>query len=83
MLLMPDHVHALIAAAPDKNIEHLVSNWKRYTALKTSIIWQKNFFDHRLRSDESWEEKAAYIRQNPRRAGLIGEHEAWPYQIEY
>jgi REP element-mobilizing transposase RayT len=44
MLLMPNHVHALIAPAPDKKIEALVSNWKRYTALKTSIVWQKIFF---------------------------------------
>ena len=42
-------------------------------------MWQKNFFDHRLRSEEEWEEKTHYIRQNPVRAGLVGSAEEWPY----
>lgn len=83
MLLMPDHLHALIAPAPDRKLHELVGNWKRFVTGKTGIGWQKNFFDHRLRSDESWEEKAAYIRANPVRAGLMGENETWPYQIQH
>ena len=81
MLLMPDHLHALIVNAPDKKLGELIGSWKRYVAGRTGIKWQKNFFDHRLRNDESWEEKAAYIRANPVRAGLIQENETWIYQI--
>ncbi|MEY3773267.1 MAG: hypothetical protein RLZZ129_47 [Verrucomicrobiota bacterium] len=83
MLLMPDHLHALIAPAPDLKLHELVGNWKRYVTGQAGIGWQKNFFDHRLRSDESWEEKAAYIRANPVRAGLMRENETWPYQIQH
>jgi hypothetical protein len=32
--------------------------------------WQKGFFDHVLRSGESYTEKWHYIRDNPVRAGL-------------
>jgi REP element-mobilizing transposase RayT len=44
--------------------------------------WQKGFFDHVLRSEESYEEKWRYVRQNPVRAGLIKRPEEWPYQGE-
>ncbi|HEY0946747.1 MAG TPA: transposase [Opitutaceae bacterium] len=81
-LLMPDHAHALLAAAPDKALATLIGNWKRYATTKYGISWQKNFIDHRLRSDESWEEKAAHIRANPARAGLVRDGESWPYVFE-
>ena len=41
--------------------------------------WQRDFFEHRLRSDESWREKADYILANPVRKGLITEVSQWPY----
>jgi hypothetical protein len=44
--------------------------------------WQRDFFDHRLRDDESFEEKAAYILNNPVRAGLVNRFEDWPYKIQ-
>jgi len=83
MLLMPDHVHALIAPAPDKDLARLIGDWKRYTTLKAGIQWQKNFFEHRLRGGEGWADKAAYIKANPVRAGLCRENEPWSFQIEY
>ena len=83
MPLMPDHVHALIAPAPDRILSRLVGDWKRYTATRANIGWQKNFFEHRLRGSEGWEEKAAYIKANPVRAGLCQPGEPWPFQIEH
>ena len=44
--------------------------------------WQERFFDHLLRSKESYSQKWAYVRQNPVRAGLAARHENWPYQGE-
>jgi REP element-mobilizing transposase RayT len=82
LLLMPDHLHALIAPAPDKQLRTLIADWKRFVTSRTGVVWQKNFFDHRLRSGESWEEKAAYIRANPLRAGLIAQNDPWEFQIE-
>jgi len=45
-------------------------------------VWQEGFFDHVLRSDESYAEKWNYVRQNPVRAGLVARAEEWPYQGE-
>jgi putative transposase len=44
--------------------------------------WQEGFFDHLLRSSESYSEKWQYVRMNPVRAGLSREPEDWPYQGE-
>jgi hypothetical protein len=41
--------------------------------------WQKTFFDHLLRSSESYSEKWNYVRENPVRAGLVASAEDWPY----
>jgi hypothetical protein len=46
------------------------------------ISWQKSFFDHVLRSDESAAEKWEYVRQNPVRAGLVASADEWPYAGE-
>jgi hypothetical protein len=37
------------------------------------------FFDHRLRRDESFGQKADYILHNPVRAGFVEKIEDWPY----
>ena len=34
-------------------------------------LWQRGFFDHVLRSDQSYSEKWNYVRDNPVRAGLV------------
>ena len=79
-LLMPDHLHALVAFPPHKAMVEVVPLWKGYLARMAGIRWQRGFFDHRLRCAESWEAKALYIRMNPVRAGLIANPENWPYQ---
>jgi len=41
--------------------------------------WQDGFFDHVLRSSESYGEKWEYVRMNPVRAGLVKQTEDWPF----
>ena len=48
----------------------------------TSPIWQRGFFDHVLRNDESYEDKWNYVRENPVRAGLVTKADDWPYSGE-
>jgi len=68
---MPDHLHLLVGIPGDANLSNLVRDFKRITSKIARIQWQRNFFDHRLRHDESEAEKYEYICQNPVRAGLI------------
>jgi REP element-mobilizing transposase RayT len=88
-VLMPDHIH-LFAGFPPDSI-HL-SKWIK--SLKNTISkslnlrgcpaphWQKGFFDHVLRSDESYDQKWDYVRQNPVRAGLVDDPDDWKFQGE-
>ena len=78
-VLMPDHLHALMSFARDRSMNSAIAQWKRYAARETTIHWQADFFEHRLRNDENLQEKARYVRMNPVRAGLIGDPEKWPY----
>jgi putative transposase len=79
-MLMPDHVH-LIVCFPEtgKRIKTIISKWKEWTAKTVGISWQRDFFEHRLRQDESFRQKADYVLQNPVRAGLAERPEDWPY----
>ncbi len=82
LLLMPDHIHALISFPQAQNMETVMRAWKHYLAKENDIRWLRDFFDHRIRQDESLEEKAAYIRNNPVRGGLIKTPEEWSYVWE-
>jgi putative transposase len=48
----------------------------------TKRIWQREFFDHVLRSEESYAEKWEYVRQNPVRAGVAASAEERMFQGE-
>ena len=78
---MPDHLHMLVGVAGDADLSKLVRDFKRIAARKKQVEWQRNFFDHRLRHDESETEKYDYILQNPVRAGLIRDGDEWPYVL--
>jgi REP element-mobilizing transposase RayT len=79
---MPDHLHALISFPKDVNSTKTIAGWKEIVAKKSDIRWQRDFFDLRLRSHESHEEKAAYIRNNPVRKGLVSEAADWKFVWE-
>ena len=89
-VVMPDHVHFFCAPAPDGRAVKLavfMQHWKEWTAkgLRAACgirppVWQKQFFDHVLRSHESYAEKWGYVRENPVRAGLVAQAAAWTYQ---
>ena len=81
-LVMPDHVHGLLSFPPSGNTLHeTISLWKRWTARQLGVVWQRDFFEHRLRSDESRRDKADYILANPVRKGLVKEPREWPWVI--
>ena len=42
----------------------------------------RGFFDHLLRSEESYAQKWDYVRENPVRAQLVERVEDWPYAGE-
>ena len=80
LLLMPDHLHAILSFPPHEALPELVKGWKSYQARTRRIVWQDGFFDHRLRNEESLDEFSSYIAMNPVRAGLVTDHRHWKYR---
>jgi len=80
-----------VAAVCDRRLSPL-SEWMK--SLKNSLSktlrgmnipaphWQKGFFDHVMRSEESYSEKWLYVAENPVRKKLAARPEDWPYQGE-
>ena len=80
-------MHLFVCGGDDFKLEQWVSGLKRSIsvglgATKNRPLWQPGFFDHLLRSNESYDQKWEYVRQNPVRARLVNMAEEWPYQGE-
>jgi REP element-mobilizing transposase RayT len=83
---MPDHIHLFVRRSDDFVLTSWVAGLKRAISVALRAghqLWQPGFFDHVLRSDESYGQKWLYVRDNPVRAGLVSESAAWPYQGEF
>jgi REP element-mobilizing transposase RayT len=83
-VIMPDHVHLFVRGDQGFSLSSWIGGLKRAisVALRSPRLWQPGFFDHILRSDESYVEKWNYVRDNPVRAGLVKAADDWPYQGE-
>jgi putative transposase len=76
-LLMPDHLHAILAFPREPGMATVIKNGKKYVAGRHGVDWQRDFFDHRLRDHHEVEEKTSYILMNPVRNGLCERAEDW------
>jgi REP element-mobilizing transposase RayT len=81
-LLMPDHLHALLSFSGVQGMARIISDWKRFHSNNNGVVWQDNFFDHRIRNDDELIKKAAYIRKNPPAKGLCGKDDDWPWALD-
>ena len=85
-VLMPDHLHLFVVVDDEritlskwgKSVKNAISKALRDVAVP-SPHWEKGFFDHVLRSSESYAAKWEYVRENPVRAGLVTRWQDWPY----
>ena len=87
-VIMPDHIHFFVRIGTGQMLGESVKQLKQAVTKALRItqpeirVWQPGFFDHLLRSSESYGQKWAYVRDNPVRAGLVANAEDWPYQGE-
>jgi putative transposase len=88
---MPDHVHFFCRAELDaKPLPAFMQMWKQWTSKRIARelkkfngnVWQEEFFDHVLRSSESYSEKWNYVKENPVRAGFVVSATEWLWQGE-
>jgi len=92
--IMPNHIHLLLQ---DNDIMVFVRLFKGKMTPKAFAkeagrrLWQRSFYDHALRKEESISAIALYIWENPLRAGLVEDptkylwsgSEVWPDWREF
>jgi REP element-mobilizing transposase RayT len=87
-VLMPDHLHWLLALPEGSALGELMESVKGYTARQINElrgtsgarIWQPGFHDRALRKEDDLRQAARYLVANPLRAGLvsaIGDYPHW------
>lgn len=86
-VIMPDHIHLFVQGDPSFRLDPWVGGLKRAVSVSlgrssSAPLWQPGFFDHLLRSDESYAQKWEYVRENPVRHGLVSSAGEWLYQGE-
>jgi len=87
-VIMPDHIHLFVCGSDDFQLGAWIGLLKQCLAKRAvrapsaDPVWQRRFFDHVLRSDESYAQKWNYVRDNPVRAGLVTNADDWPYAGE-
>ncbi len=91
VVVMPDHVHMIFSPLQDRQgnpygLAEIMSGIKGTSAHsinkalnRRGHVWQREFFDHVLRSDESLRSKVQYICENPLRHGLIQSIDDYPW----
>jgi REP-associated tyrosine transposase len=87
-VIMPDHVHLFVRGAQNFRLGRWVGLLKQVLAKAAALpraksrLWEEGFFDHVLRTNETYSQKWNYVRENPVRAGLVKSAADWPYQGE-
>ena len=85
-VIMPDHIHLLLAPKSDVALERAMQFIKggfshRFMKEPGSRmeIWQRSFTNHRVRDGADFEKHRSYIHVNPVRAGLAEYPKDYPY----
>lgn len=84
---MPEHVHLLISEPESAELSTAIQALKiavarramRYQEEGEATLWQKRYYDHNVRTYESFVEKLRYIHRNPVKRGLVSKPEDWKW----
>jgi putative transposase len=89
-VVMPDHVHLLVAVSSDSTIEkvmQLIKGGFSYRLKKEcgflGEVWQRGFSEERADDNASFQRYRDYIAQNPVKAGLVDGPGLYPYCYAY
>ena len=66
-VIMPDHLHLFVRGPDDFQLGRWIGMLKQSLAKEIAtgpVIWQRGFFDHVLRNDESYGHKWNYVRES-------------------
>ena len=76
-VIMPNHVHLLAAFSAAEAMTRQFDSWLHYTAFRINQrvgtkgrFWQREPFDHLVRSPEQYDYLRTYIAENPAKANI-------------
>jgi REP-associated tyrosine transposase len=87
---MPDHVHLIYSplrredgrsySLPEimKSVKRRAARQIKVALKRTGPVWQEEFFDHGLRSNDSLMDRVEYVCRNPARAGIVKTEAEYP-----
>jgi putative transposase len=77
LVVMPNHVHAVLVQNPDYSLEKLIRSWKTFTSrninkllVRSGSLWQRDYFDRLVRDETHLANCVRYVRRNPEKARL-------------
>jgi putative transposase len=89
--IMPNHVHIVLTPLPDQEgacypLARIMHTMKGYTAGqanrvlgRTGTFWHHESYDHLVRGPDEIERISIYVLNNPVKAGLVADWQAWPW----
>ncbi len=84
-VVMPEHVHLLLSEPESALLSKAIQALKIAVARRSmhkrdaAPLWQKRYYDHNVRSHESFQNKLAYMHHNPVKRELVRRAEDWPW----
>jgi len=86
-IVMPDHVHLVLTPDEGISLPSLMQAIKGASAHfvnrelgRKGRLWQRESFDHIVRSDDALAEKGEYVLNNPVRKGLVTDPRDWRWR---
>jgi len=82
LTVMPDHAHRFFTLGERLTLSQTVARLKTKTQVlvrRCGTDWQNNFYDHKVRPNDSIESLIRYIYLNPDHAGLVLPIDSWPH----
>ena len=85
-LFMPDHAHFLLCGNSDEaDTLKAMRSFKQKSGYwlsrnRPSVHWQKDFYDHIIRENESLQKHIMYILNNPVRKGMVESWKEYPFK---
>ena len=90
LVVLHDHLHALWKLPPDSSRWKCIKSHFTQSLIHSGFdvgrnkkgeanVWQKRFWERRIRNEKDHEEHVHYIHNNPVKHGLVSSPVQWPY----
>ena len=84
--VMTNHVHGVVSSSPDLSLIDWLGSVKKFSSRKinealgeSGPLWERESFDHLLRSEKAFDRACQYVENNPVEAGLCSDPSEWRF----